>query len=105
VDKESSYSLNRRKGGERPTHDSPSPVLGQQAVSLSNQLIHVDVVKGHEQKNHQRDAEYEEAGSGVTDEWTHDKRGDDRDEQRGVPMRREPTVDFFSQVSEPDYFI
>ena len=50
------YSFRRGCRGERPTQDSPPPPLGQKPASFAHQLIDVNVVKGHDQQDHQCDA-------------------------------------------------
>jgi len=48
----------------------------------------VDVAKGHEQETHQRNAEYEDAGSGVADQWAYRERRNYYREQSAMSVRR-----------------
>src|SRR5271169_1806385 len=93
-------SLRNRGNSQRPGNDAPPPPLGQKGFSVAHQLIDVDVVEGEQKEDQHCDTEEDGAGSGIADQWPHQKRSDNRDEQHSMPARRETTVDFFSQLTE-----
>jgi hypothetical protein len=98
VHKDDGHPFHSGRDGERPTHDSPPPALGQQAASFTDQLIDVDVVQCHEQEEHHYHAEYEGTGSGVADQWAHRERSYDRRQQGAVSVGREMTAGRFAQL-------
>src|SRR5262249_49746175 len=93
IDKDDENTFKRGCCSKHPPQAKSPPSLDKQVASFTHQLIDVDVVKGHQQEEHRRDAKCGGPGCSIADQWTDCDCNHDGHEQCAVSVRRKTVAE------------